>query len=93
MPANVWPNFPYPGLVTASGVALVSMAVLVASRHFDTTGGLLTLSLLIVLAFIAVSLVSMLYDVPQTPTTEILIGSLATSLGALMSFWMSRRKD
>jgi hypothetical protein len=87
-----WPGLPYPALITAAGIACLTALVLVASHFFDASGGLLTLSLAIVLAFIAVSLASMIYAVPQTPLTEILIGSLATSMGAIVAFWMSRRK-
>ena len=90
-----WPSFPYPALVTAAGIGVVVAAVLAASHYLDPTHGLLTITLVIVFAFIAVTLATMIYPVPQTPLTEILVGSLATSMGGIVAFWMSysRKKD
>jgi len=45
---------------------------------------------MIVAAFIVATFASMLYNVPQVPSTEILIGALATSVGAIVAYWMSR---
>lgn len=75
--------------VAALSVALVTTLLLAVYRKFDRTGGLLTLSILIVQGFITASFASMIYNVPQNPVTEILIGALATSLGAVVAYWMS----
>ena len=82
----VWPGIPYPAFLTAAGV-------LAASRHMDTTGGLLTISILLILAFIAATFASMIYAIPQVPSTDILVGSLATALGAVVAYWLGNRKD
>ena len=71
----------------------MAVLVLIASRRFDTTGGLLTLSIMIVAAFISVTFTALLYDIKQTPLSEILVGAMATSIGAVIAFWMSRRGD
>ena len=87
-----WPGFPYPALVTAAGTAGLTMLVVIAAHYFDPSRGLLTLSVLLIIAFIAVTLASMIYSVPQTPTTEILIGGLVSSVGGIVAFWMSRNR-
>ena len=87
-----WPGLPYPALITAAGTATLTVMLLVASHYFDHSGGLLTISIILILAFIAVTLASLIYEVPQNPLTEILIGSLSTSVGAIIAFWMSKRK-
>lgn len=86
-----WPVIPFPAAVGATASAILVVLVLSASRYFDTTGGLLTLSIMVVMAFIQVVFASLIYNVPQTPTTEILVGALATSLGAIIAYWMSHR--
>lgn len=85
-----WPSVPYPAFLSSLGLALVSSLVLIISQRFDKTDGLLTLSILVVLGTIAATFASMLYNVPQVASTEILIGALATSLGAVVAHWMSK---
>lgn len=86
-----WPALPFPASIAAGIVVLLSVLVLLASGRFDTTGGLLTISLMVVAAFVSVTFTVMLYPVPQTALVEILVGALATSLGAVIAFWMSYR--
>ena len=77
-------------MVTAGGIAVLTILVMIVAHRFDGSGGWFTLSVMMVLGFIAVTLASMIYEVPQTPTTEILLGSMSTSVGAIVAFWMSR---
>jgi hypothetical protein len=86
-----WPGIPYPAFLTAAGVALLAAAILAVSRYMDQTGGLLTISIMLVLAFIASTFASMIYAIPQVPSTEILVGSLATALGAVVAYWLGNR--
>ena len=87
-----WPAFPLPATLGTLAALLMATLVLIASHRFDSSGGLLTLSIMIVAAFISVTFTSMLYPtVQQTPLTEILVGALATSMGAIVAFWMSNR--
>ena len=85
-----WPGLPYPALITAAGTGLLTILVIIGAYYFDRSHGLLTLSVLIIIAFIAVTLASMIYQVPQTPTTEILIGGLVSSVGGIVAYWMSK---
>lgn len=89
--AFTWPTFPLPATLGTMAALLMAVVVLLASHRFDATGGLLTLSIMIVAAFISVTFTSMLYNIQQTPLTEILIGALSTSVGAIVAFWMSNR--
>jgi len=85
-----WPTVPFPATVGALAVILVACIILVIAKYFDVTAGLLTISVMIVAAFIVATFASMLYNVPQVPSTEILIGALATSVGAVIAYWMSK---
>lgn len=75
--------------IAAISVAVVTAGIVAVSRKYDHTGGLLTLSCLIVQGFITASFASMIYNVQQNPITEILVGALATSMGAIVAYWMS----
>lgn len=76
-------------LVAAVSVPIVTGGIMFLARKYDKTTGLLTLSVLIVQGFITAAFASMIYNVPQNPVTEILVGALATSLGAVVAYWMS----
>ena len=83
----------YPGLM-AVGFGVVGVAILLfVSGRFDASGGILTISLLIVLAFIGVIAISVFYTVPQDETTSSVIGALTMAVGGIISFWLSRRKE
>ena len=90
-----WPGVPYPAFLTTFGITLVSAIVVAVAHRFDRTHGMLTLSVLITVAFIAATIASMISPVPQVATTEMLIGALATALGAIVALWLGRgaRKD
>ena len=81
---------PYPATVTAVIVAIITIAVVAAARYCDPTRGQLTISVMLVLAFVATTFASILYAVPQIPSTEILVGALATAVGAVVAYWLGR---
>lgn len=88
----VWPNVPFPALITAAGSVFFAAVIVIVARYFDVSGGLFTISAMVIIAFIAATIASMVYNVPQTPTTEILVGALATSVGAIIAFWVSGKR-
>lgn len=88
-----WPTVPFPASIAALMVVVGSILILIAASRFDRSEGLLTVSLLVVVGFITTNFTGILYGVPQTPTNEIMIGALATSLGAVIAFWMSSRHE
>lgn len=88
-----WPGIPYPAFLSTLGLALVGCVVVVVASRYDVTGGLLTVSIMLILATVAATFASFLYEIPQVPSTEILVGALATSLGAIVAHWVGRYAD
>jgi hypothetical protein len=90
-----FPSFgiPYPAFVSTAGLVAITAGLVVITHYFDPTKGLVTLSMVIVVAFVAATIASMIYQIPQVASTEILIGGLATALGATVAYWMGRGRD
>ena len=75
------------------GIALEIVFVtflLFAAGKFDPTGGVLTISLLIVLAFIAVVIFCAFFTVPTDEITASVIGGLTAAFGAVVAFWLNK---
>lgn len=75
------------GLIIA--VVLVTMLLVVASR-FDASGGTLTISLLIVLAFISLVTFCAFFTIPTDAITDAAIGGLVAAFGAIVTYWLGR---
>jgi len=89
--ANGWPIIPFSALVGGIIVGLVTVVILLIARYADDFHkGFLTVSVLIVIAFIIAVFAAMIYSVPTNPVTEILVGALSTALGAVVSHWVGR---
>jgi uncharacterized BrkB/YihY/UPF0761 family membrane protein len=85
--------FDYPGATTiAFGILFTSILLLVAGR-FDPTGGILTISLLIVLAFIAVVTFTLFFTIPNDEITSAVIGGLVAAFGAIVAYWLGKGKN
>jgi uncharacterized BrkB/YihY/UPF0761 family membrane protein len=83
----------YPGSVAiALGVVFTTILVFVASR-FDPTAGTLTLSILVVLAFIATVVFCLFFTVPNDEITSAVLGGLVASFGAVVAHWLGRSKS
>jgi hypothetical protein len=88
-----WPNLPFPALISAIALVVVACGLVVVASRFDQQSrGFLTISLLLVAAFITATLGSMIYDVKTNPITEILVGALSTAVGAVISQWVGRAR-
>lgn len=84
---------PFPALFGAMVIAIMASVVLTVSWYFDQrTRGFLTISIVVVLSFVAATFASMIYTVPTSPVTEILVGALSTALGAVVSQWVGRER-
>jgi uncharacterized BrkB/YihY/UPF0761 family membrane protein len=85
--------FDYPG---ATGVAFivvfVTMLLFVAGK-FDPSGGVLTLSLLVTLAFIGTVVFCLFFTVPNDEITSGVIGGLIAAFGAVIAHWLGRPKE
>ena len=91
-PTTTWPIIPFPALVGAVAIGFVTALILLCANYFDQySKGFLTVSILLILAFVTATFASMIYAVPTNPVTEILTGALATALGAIVSHWVGRR--
>lgn len=81
---------PYLALTAAMAVMLASAGVLAISSRFDNSNGVLTLAIIITVAFVVTTFASLIYNVQQTPLTEILVGGLSTALGGVVAHYMGR---
>jgi hypothetical protein len=85
--------FDYPasvGLVIAAGLTIV--LVIVAGK-FDRTGGTLTVSLLVILAFLGLVTFCAFFTIPTDEITSGAIGGLVAAFGAIVAYWLSKGRD
>jgi hypothetical protein len=75
------------GLMVA--VVLTSILLVVISR-FDATGGTLTISLLVVLAFLGLVTFCAFFSIPSDEITSGAIGGLVAAFGAVVAFWLGK---
>lgn len=85
--------YPFVALVAAMAVVGATLIAVYVANRWDRTGGELTLAVLIVIGTVTAAYASMIYNIQQNPLTEMLVGSLATALGAVMARWMGRIVD
>jgi uncharacterized BrkB/YihY/UPF0761 family membrane protein len=83
--------FPYPVAMSTVGAVLAVTILLMVAGRFDPTHGALTVSLLIVLAFIGTVTFCLFFTVPNDPTTAAVIGGLVAAMGATISYWLKPR--
>lgn len=87
---------PVPKLVdypAAIGIALgiiFTTALLYVSGKFDPTHGVLTISLLVVIAFIGAVTFALFFTIPNDEITSGIIGGLIAAFGAVMAHWLGR---
>jgi uncharacterized BrkB/YihY/UPF0761 family membrane protein len=83
--------FDYPSLFSVAFVVLFASIMLVVSKQFDATGGPLTISLIVVLAMVAVVAFSMIYNIPaDDEVTPAVVGGLVAAFGAVVAYWLGR---
>jgi hypothetical protein len=83
----------YPAsLGLAVAVVLTSVLLVVVSR-FDATGGTLTVSLLVIMAFIGLVTFCAFFTVPTDEITSGAIGGLVAAFGAVVAYWLSRGRE
>jgi hypothetical protein len=85
--------FDYPGAVTIVFVVVFSTAMVFVASRMDPTGGVLTISLMIVLAFIGMTVFVLFFTVPTDEITSAVIGGLVLAFGAIIAHWLGRKKD
>ena len=82
----------YPVLFSVGGVVIFTMILIYIIKAFDPTGGTLTISLIVVLAFMAVVCFTIFFNVPTDEITSSVIGGLVASFGAVIAYWLGRDK-
>lgn len=80
----------YPAAVgIALGIMFTTVLLYVAGK-FDTTHGVLTISLLVVIAFIGTVTFCLFFTVPNDEITSGIIGGLIAAFGAVIAHWLGR---
>ena len=84
-------SMPYLALIAAMAVMAASALLMVCAQRFDPTMGVLTISIILAVAFVTATFASMVYNIQQNPLTEILVGGLATALGGVVAHFLGTR--
>lgn len=83
----------YPASIgIAMGVVFTTILLMVAGR-FDPTGGVLTISLLVTLAFIGAVVFCLFFTVPNDEVTSGIVGGLIAAFGAVVAHWLGRPRS
>jgi hypothetical protein len=83
----------YPGAVTVGFVVIFATIMLFVTNRFDSTGGTLTISLIVVLAFVAVVAFSLIFAIPaDDEVTPGVVGGLVAAFGAVVAYWLGKAK-
>jgi uncharacterized BrkB/YihY/UPF0761 family membrane protein len=82
----------YPALMSIGFGIFFTAVLLIVAGKFDPTGGTLTISVLIVIAMIAVIAICLFYTIPSDQATAAVIGGLVAAFGAVVAYWLGRPK-
>jgi hypothetical protein len=81
----------YPVATTMAGVLIMTALLLLVAKRLDATQGVLTISILVVLGFLGVIVVSVLFTIPHDESTAAVIGGLVAAFGAVVAYWLGGR--
>lgn len=82
----------FPAAAAVIIAAIVGAALIVIVNRFDTSGGTLTISLLVTVAFIGAMAWCLRFTIPADEATSALIGGLTAAFGAVVAFHLGRGK-
>jgi hypothetical protein len=82
----------YPASVGIGIAIFFTTILLIVAGRYDPTGGALTISLLVVLAFVGVTTFSLFFTIPTGEITSGIIGGLVAAFGAVIAHWIGRAK-
>lgn len=80
----------YPASVGLVIAVVLTGALLVVSKYYDPTGGSLTISLLVILAFLSLVTYCAFFTIPTDEITSGAIGGLVAAFGAVVAYWIGR---
>jgi hypothetical protein len=81
----------YPGAIAIAIAVVGTFTLVLLAGRFDKSGGALTVSLLIILAFIGILAYAVTVTVPRDETTAAVIGALTAGFGGVITFWLKNR--
>jgi hypothetical protein len=90
-PMPVVANYPV-ALALVATVMLTAVVVVIAGR-FDPTQGTLTISTLIIVAFIGTTAFCLFFNVPTDEVTPAVVGGLTAGFGAVVAYWLGRPRE
>jgi FtsH-binding integral membrane protein len=82
----------YPASIGLVIAVVLTVVLVIAASKFDKTGGTLTVSLLVILAFLGLVTFCALFTIPTDEITSGAIGGLVAAFGAVVAYWLSRGK-
>jgi uncharacterized BrkB/YihY/UPF0761 family membrane protein len=83
----------YPVLFTLLFAVLFTTVLVAVASRFDPTLGTLTISLLVVVSFIATVVFCLFFTVPTDEITSAVLGGLTASFGAVIAYWLGRPRE
>jgi uncharacterized BrkB/YihY/UPF0761 family membrane protein len=83
----------YPAAIGVSFLILFTSIVLIVSNKFDMSGGVLTISLLVILSFLGAAVFCLFFTVPSNEITASVIGGLTAAFGAVVAYWLGKSKE
>ena len=83
----------YPASAGLAIAVVLTTILLVVTSKFDMTGGVLTISLLVILAFLGLVTFCAFFTVPTDEITSGAIGALIAAFSAVVVYWLGRRKE
>jgi hypothetical protein len=83
----------YPGAIGVGLVILFTTVLLIVARKFDHTQGVLTVSLLVVLAFLGACTFALFFNIPTDEITSSILGGLTAQFGAIVCYWLGRPRE
>jgi hypothetical protein len=87
-PAVTMMNYPiFIGAVVSIGLTAFLLWI---SGRFDQTGGVLTISVIIVLGMLGAVSYCLMFTIPQDDITPGIVGGLTTGFGAVIAYWFGR---
>ena len=83
----------FPASIVVGLTVLLTCVLLVVSGKFDTTGGVLTISLLITIGMLAAITYCLIFTIPPDDITPSVVGGLTAGFGAVVAYWLGRAKE
>jgi hypothetical protein len=81
----------YPAMTAVVTLSILAPFLVFMAARFDPTGGALTISLMVVLAFIGMAAVSMVYTISTDEITSSILGGLTAAFGAVVAYWLGKK--